>query len=160
MGEVLGKAVGNPLLHWSHLELKRYFGYNGVLNASTAEEVWQHCNAKLAQPDMSVRGLIEKSGVEVICTTDDTIDTLEWHKMIAADSSFKTKVYPVWRPDKAMNIEKPDFTDYLAKLSQASGVEINSLSSLKEALTKRMDFFGEMQCRVSDHALEYVYYLW
>lgn len=156
--EVLGKAVGNPLLHWSHLELQRYFGYHGVLNGSTAEEVWQLCNEKLVQPDMSVRGLIARSGVEVICTTDDPVDTLEWHKLLAEDDSFKTKVYPAWRPDKAMNIEKPDFTDYLAKLSAASGIEIGSLASLRHALTKRMDFFGEMQCRVSDHALEYVYF--
>ncbi len=156
--EVLCKAVGNPLLHWSHLELQRFFGYYGVLNGDTAEEVWQLCNEKLAQPDMSVRGLIEKSNVEVICTTDDPIDTLEWHKMIAADSSFKTKVYPAWRPDKAMNIDKPGFCDYLAKLSEASGIEVSSLASLKQALVKRMDYFGEMKCRVSDHALEYVYY--
>ncbi len=156
--EVLCKAVGNPLLHWSHLELQRFFGYYGVLNGDTAEEVWQLCNEKLAQPDMSVRGLIEKSNVEVICTTDDPIDTLEWHKMIAANSSFKTKVYPAWRPDKAMNIDKPGFCDYLAKLSEASGIEVNSLASLKQALVKRMDYFGEMKCRVSDHALEYVYY--
>ncbi|MGN0688806.1 MAG: glucuronate isomerase [Oscillospiraceae bacterium] len=156
--EVLGKAVGNPLLHWSHLELRRYFGYEGVLNKDTAEEVWQLCNKKLAEPDMSVRGLIKKSGVEVICTTDDPIDTLEWHKMIAEDKSFETKVYPAWRPDKAMNIEKPDFTDYIAKLSSVSKIEITGFASLKDALKNRMDFFAQNGCKVSDHALEYVYF--
>lgn len=156
--EVLGKAVGNPLLHWSHLELQRYFGYDGVLNGSTAEEVWQLCNKKLAEPGMSVRGLIKQSGVEVICTTDDPADSLEWHKKLAEDSSFDTKVYPAWRPDKAMNIEKPEFTSYIAKLAEVSGVEIHSFADLKKALCARMDFFGEMNCRVSDHALEYVYF--
>lgn len=156
--EVLSKAVGNPLLHWSHLELQRYFGYDGVLNGNTAEEVWQLCNKKLAEPGMSVRGLIRQSGVEVICTTDDPIDSLEWHKMLAEDKSFETKVYPAWRPDKAMNIEKPDFADYIAKLSEVSGVKIASFADLKKALSARMDFFGEMNCRVSDHALEYVYF--
>lgn len=156
--EVLGKAIGNPLLHWSHLELQRYFGYEGVLNGDTAEEVWTLCNKKLAEDNMTVRGLIRQSGVEVICTTDDPVDSLEWHKLIAADTSFETKVYPAWRPDKAMNIEKPDFADYIAKLSEVSGIKIDSFKALKEALAKRMDFFGEMKCCVSDHALEYVYY--
>lgn len=156
--EVLGKAVGNPLFHWSHLELQRYFGYDGVLNGSTAEEVWQLCNKKLAEPNMSVRGLIKQSGVEVICTTDDPVDSLEWHKKLAEDSSFDTKVYPAWRPDKAMNIEKPEFTSYIEKLSEVSGVKISSFADLKKALSARMDFFGEMNCRVSDHALEYVYF--
>ncbi len=156
--EVIGKAIGNPLFHWSHLELQRYFGYYGVLNSETAEEVWQLCNRKLAEADMSVRGLIRQSGVEIICTTDDPIDTLEWHKAIAADSTFETKVYPAWRPDKAMNIEKTDFNDYIAKLSEVSGIKIDSFASLKAALCKRMDFFAEMKCVVSDHGLEYVYF--
>ncbi len=156
--EVLGKAIGNPLLHWSHLELQRYFGYEGVLNGNTAEEVWQLCNKKLAEDNMTVRGLIKQSGVDVICTTDDPIDSLEWHKKIAEDSSFETKVYPAWRPDKAMNIEKKDFTDYISKLSEASGIKIDSFKSLKKALVNRMDFFNDMKCCVSDHALEYVYY--
>lgn len=156
--EVLGKAIGNPLFHWSHLELQRFFGYHGVLNADTAEEVWTLCNEKLASPDMSVRNLIRKSNVDIICTTDDPVDSLEWHKMLAADTSFETKVYPAWRPDKAMNIEKPDFLDYIAKLSEVSGVSINSFGDLKKALINRMSFFNDMKCCVSDHALEYVYY--
>ncbi|MBQ8568133.1 MAG: glucuronate isomerase [Oscillospiraceae bacterium] len=156
--EVLGKAIGNPLLHWSHLELQRFFGYEGVLNGDTAEEVWNLCNEKLASPEMSVRGLIRQSNVKVICTTDDPIDSLEWHKLIAEDSTCDIEVYPAWRPDKAMNIEKPDFADYMAKLSAASGMEIKTYADLKAALVNRMDFFGSMNCKVSDHALEYVYY--
>ncbi len=156
--EVLGKAIGNPLFHWSHLELQRYFGYNGVLNKNTAEEVWNLCNEKLADPSMSVRSLIKQSNVTLICTTDDPVDSLEWHKQIAEDDSFDVQVLPAWRPDKAMNLEKPEYLDYLSKLSEASGVAVNSFKDLKEALSKRMDFFASMGCSVSDHALEYVMY--
>ena len=157
--ECLGYAIGNPLFHWSHLELQRYFGYNGVLNKKTADEVWKLCNEKLASPSMSVRNIIKQSNVTLICTTDDPIDSLEWHKKIAEDKSFDVKVLPAWRPDKAMNIEKPDYLDYLDKLTAAAGMtEINTFAALKEALKKRMDFFASMGCNVSDHALEYVMY--
>lgn len=157
--ECLGKAIGNPLYHWSHLELQRYFGYTGVLNKNTADEVWKICNEKLAAPAMSVRNIIKQSNVTLICTTDDPIDSLEWHKKIAEDKTFDVKVLPAWRPDKAMNIEKPDYLDYLEKLAAASGVsEIRSFAALKEALKNRMAFFASMGCCVSDHALEYVMY--
>ena len=157
--ECIGKAIGNPLYHWSHLELQRYFGYMGSLNKNTANEVWNICNEKLADPSMSVRNLIKMSNVTLICTTDDPIDTLEWHKKIAEDKSFDVKVLPAWRPDKAMNIEKPDYLDYLEKLAAVAGMkEISSFSSLKEALKNRMSFFASMGCNVSDHALEYVMY--
>ncbi|MGN0297830.1 MAG: glucuronate isomerase [Lachnospiraceae bacterium] len=154
--EVVGKAIGNPLYHWSHLELQRYFGYYGALNKNTAEEVWNLCNAKL--PELSVRTLIKMSNVTLICTTDDPIDTLEWHKLIKADESFDVQVLPAWRPDKAMNLEKPEYLDYLKKLSDVSGIEVNSFASLKAALSVRMDYFAENGCSVSDHALEYVMY--
>lgn len=157
--EVLGKAIGNPLFHWSHLELQRYFGYHGVLNKNTAEEVWNLCNEKLADPSMRVRSLIKQSNVTLICTTDDPADNLEWHRQIALDDTFDVQVLPAWRPDKAMNLEKPDYTDYLSKLSEAGGVKIDSFRALKEALTKRMDFFDSMGCSVSDHGLEYVMYM-
>jgi glucuronate isomerase len=157
--EVLGKAIGNPLFHWSHLELKAYFDYQGVLNRNTADEVWNLCNAKLKEPSMSVRNLIRNSKVTLICTTDDPIDSLEWHKAIAEDPSFTVKVLPAWRPDKAMNLEKPDYLDYLKKLAFAAGVsDIATFADLKDALRKRMEFFASMGCNVSDHALEYVMY--
>ncbi len=156
--EVLGKAIGNPLYHWSHLELKRYFGYNGTLSKKTAGEVWNLCNEKLAQDSMSVRNLIRSSGVTLICTTDDPADSLEWHEKIAADESFEVQVLPAWRPDKAMNIEKPDYADYLATLSAVSGIKVDSFSSLKDVLKNRMDFFASRGCSVSDHGLEYVMY--
>ena len=157
--ECLGKAIGNPLFHWSHLELQRYFDYHGVLNKKTADEVWNLCNAKLAQADMSARSLIKKSNVTLICTTDDPIDSLEWHKMIAEDDSFDVVVLPAWRPDKAMNIEKPDYLEYLDKLAAVCGMsEIATFGHLKEALKMRMEFFDSMGCNVSDHGLEYVMY--
>ncbi len=156
--ETLEKAIGNPLYHWSHLELQRYFGYHGHLNGKTAEEVWNLCNAKLQEDGMSVRNLIRQSNVTLLCTTDDPADSLEWHKAIAEDDTFEVQVLPAWRPDKAMNIEKPDYAEYLVKLGDAAGMEIKSFGDLKAALKKRMEFFDSMGCRVSDHALEYVMY--
>ncbi|NNJ30507.1 glucuronate isomerase [Lacrimispora defluvii] len=157
--ETLPKLIGNPLYHWSHLELQRYFGYTGYLNGDTAEEVWNLCNEKLHQDTMSVRNIIRQSNVTLICTTDDPADTLEWHQKIAADSSFEVKVLPAWRPDKAMNVEKPDFAAYITKLSAVSGMEIKDFASLKSALKNRMEFFTSQGCCVSDHALEYVMYV-
>ena len=156
--EVLGKAIGNPLYHWSHLELQRYFGFDKPLSKNTAEEAWEICNAKLAQADMSVRNLIRQSNVTLICTTDDPVDTLEYHKAIAEDASFETKVLPAFRPDKAMNLEKPNYLEYLKQLEDASGIKIASFEDMKKALVNRMDFFASMGCLVSDHALEYVMY--
>ena len=108
---------------------------------------------------MTVRNIIKQSNVTLICTTDDPIDSLEWHKKIAEDDSFDVQVLPAWRPDKAMNIEKPDFADYIGKLSAVSGVKVTDLASLKEALKNRMAFFAANGCSVSDHGLEYVMYL-
>lgn len=156
--ETLEKAIGNPLYHWSHLELRRYFGYEGVLNGETAQEVWELCNEKLAQPDMSARNLILKSGVTLLCTTDDPVDDLRWHKAIAEDDSFPVQVLPAWRPDKAVNMEKPEFTDYVEKLGQAAGMKITAYQELKEALVKRLAFFDSMGCKVSDHGLDFVVY--
>lgn len=157
--ETLERAIGNPLYHWSHLELQRYFGYMGALNQDTAEEVWELCNKKLQETSMSVRNLIRQSNVTLICTTDDPIDSLEWHKKIAEDKSFEVQVLPAWRPDKAMNIEKPAFTDYLSSLSTVSGISIKDFASLKEALSVRLDFFDHMGCCVSDHGVEFVMYV-
>ena len=156
--EVVGKGIGNPLYHWTHLELQRFFGYNGVLSAKTADEVWNLCNEKLHQPEYSARGLIAMSNVETICTTDDPIDDLKWHKLMLADETLKTNVLPAWRPDKAVNIEKPEFMEYIAKLAAAAEMEIKSFADVKEALRKRMAFFHENNCRLSDHGLNYVVY--
>lgn len=157
--ETLEKAIGNPLYHWSHLELKKYFGYEGHLCGRTAEEVWNLCNAKLQEDRMSVRNLIRQSNVTLLCTTDDPADSLEWHKVIADDPEFEVQVLPAWRPDKAMNIEKPDYTEYLEKLGKAAELEIRTFADLKAALKKRMEFFDSYGCRASDHGLEYVMYV-
>ncbi len=156
--EVLGKAIGNPLYHWSHLELQRYFDFHKPLNKNTAEEAWEICNAALSKDDMSARNIIRRSNVTLLCTTDDPIDDLRYHKEIAEDETFEVKVLPAWRPDKAMNLEKENYLDYLNLLEVISGIAIKSFKDLKDALVKRMDFFASMGCTVSDHGLEYVMY--
>lgn len=156
--ECLGKAIGNPLYHWSHLELRKYFGYQGILNKHTAKNVWELCNEKLAHPSMSVRNIIRQSNVALLCTTDDPADSLEWHQKLAEDDGFEVRVLPAWRPDKAMNIEKSTYSDYLNTLSQVSQVPISTFADLCHALSLRMDYFAGLGCVVSDHALEYVMY--
>ncbi|MBQ9503600.1 MAG: glucuronate isomerase [Lachnospiraceae bacterium] len=156
--ETLPRLIGNPLYHWSHLELRYYFGYQGNLNGDTAQEVWDLCNAKLNSDEFTVRNIIRKSNVKLICTTDDPIDSLEWHEKIKADDSFEVQVLPAWRPDKINNIEKPEFRSYIDKLSEVSGVKVTDMGSLYEAIVKRLDFFAGHGCKVSDHALEYVMY--
>lgn len=156
--ETMPKLIGNPLYHWSHLELRYYFGYQGNLNADTAEEVWNLCNEKLRSSEFSVRNLIRMSNVKLICTTDDPVDSLCWHKKIREDDSFEVKVLPAWRPDKACNIEKPDFADYINKLAEVSGVEITDFAALMTAMASRLDYFAENGCSVSDHGLNYVTY--
>lgn len=155
--ETLQKAIGNPLYHWSHLELQRYFGIREPLTKENARKIYDTCNAKLAEPEMSARGLIRLSNVETICTTDDPVDDLHWHKMIAEDTSFDVKVLPAWRPDRAMSLEKPDYTEYIEKLGAVSGVKIQSFSDLKQALLSRLTYFNDRGCRVSDHGMSYVY---
>ncbi len=156
--ELMPKAIGNPMYHWCHLELKNYFGYDGVLNADTANEVWELCKRKLQNENMSVRGIIKQSNVAFIGTTDDPIDMLEYHKLIAADDSFDTVVAPSFRPDKALNIDKAGWKEYISKLSEVSGVEIRDLESLKLALSRRIEYFAECGCRASDHGLDRMIY--
>lgn len=155
--ETMPKLIGNPLYHWSHLELQRYFGYTGFLNGDTAEKVWNLCNEQL-QNRWTVRRMIKASNVTLICTTDDPVDSLEWHEKIAADPDFDVQVLPAWRPDRAMNVEKPEFAGYVGTLAAVSGVAVRDFASLKEALNVRMAYFAEHGCLVSDHALEYVMY--
>ena len=122
------------MYHWCHLELKNYFGYEGVLNADTAKEVWDLCNEKLKEENMSVRGIIKQSNVAFIGTTDDPVDSLEWHEKLAADESMETVVAPSFRPDKAINIDKKGWKEYIATLSSVSGVEICNMETLKKAI--------------------------
>ncbi len=156
--EALPRAIGNPMYHWCHLELKTYFGYEGILNGDTAEEVWNLTKAAFAREDMGVRGLIEKSNVAFIGTTDDPVDSLEWHKKIQEDPTFKTVVGPSFRPDKALNIDKPGWIDYVAQLSRVAEVEIDGIDALEEALRRRMAHFDAHGCRASDHGLDTAVY--
>ena len=146
-------AVGNPLYHWTHLELQRYFGITEPLTPENAEEVWNKCNEKLASPEYSVRNLLRMQNVKVLCTTDDPADSLEWHKKIREDN-FEIKVLPSFRPDGAMGISKPSFRDYIKKLSEVSGKKIETFADLIMALENRADFFKEMGSLVSDMSLE------
>ena len=156
--EALEKAIGNPLYHFSHLELQRYFGYTGVLNRQRAGTVYSYCQDHIQDEGCTVRGLIRSSNVEVICTTDDPADDLHYHELIAGDPSIEFKVYPAWRPDQLLNMDKETFPAYVRKLSEAADTEITDLGSLLEAVEKRLDFFEEHGCRVSDHGLYEIVY--
>ena len=154
----LQKAIGNPLYHWSHLELQRYFDIYEPLTEKNCDAIFDRCNELLSKPDMSARNIILRSNVTTVCTTDDPIDSLEWHRAIKADNSFPVQVLPAWRPDKAMSIEKPDYIEYIKTLESVSGVTINSFATLKKALINRMEFFNDNGCNVSDHGLSFVTY--
>ena len=156
--ETLEMAIGNPMVHWCNLELRQFFGYDKPLTSATAGEVWSFCNEKLQNdPALTVRGIIEKANVAMIGTTDDPIDTLEWHEKIAADPTIKVKVCPSFRPDRAINITKPGFIDYIAKLAASVGKEnLETVQEVCSALAERLEFFRKLGCRASDHGLDYV----
>lgn len=149
-------AIGNPLYHWTHLELKRYFGIDTVVREDTAEEIWEKANKVIKETQMSPAKLINSSNVAVICTTDDPVDSLETHKKIAEKGHVNAKVLPAFRPDFMINIDKETFAPYIEKLAATAGVKIESYSDLIEAVYKRIDFFHSVGCRISDHALDSV----
>lgn len=155
--EALPYAIGNPVYHWSHMELKKYFGYEGFLNEDTADAVWHLCNKVLKEKPLSVRKIIEMSNVEVICTTDDPVDSLVWHQKLK-EENYPVKVLPAWRPDKLLNIEKREFSDYIKNLSVVSGIKITDWGTLKDAIMCRMSYFTANGCSVSDHGLVNVPY--
>ena len=157
--ETIPNLIGNPLYHWTHLELQRYFGIYEPLNGENAMEIYEKCNAILQQPDMSVRGIIAKSNVKLICTTDDPADDLQWHEKLAADPTVPAVVLPAFRPDKAMRADKADFPQYVARLEKVVGYEINTVADMRRALVERIAFFNDHGCRVSDHALDYCFYV-
>ena len=155
--ETVPYTMRNPLYHWTHLELARVFGIHDLLNPKTARAIYDECTAKLQTEEYRGQALMKRFNVKVVCTTDDPADTLEYHKQIN-DNPFGVKVLPAWRPDKAMVIEKPQqYKEYIQKLSDISGVAINSYQDLLDALQKRHDFFHEMGSRLSDHGLETLY---
>ena len=153
----LPRAIGNPLYHWTHLELQRYFGITKILNEDSCKEIWDLCNEKLQSPDMSVQGIIRQSHVKCICTTDDPADSLEWHKKLASDPNAPCKVLPAWRPDKAMKLEKPGFAEYVTKVASLTGMKINCCKDFFAAIDERMKFFNDMGCRAADHGIDYAY---
>ena len=151
-------TLRNPLYHWTHLELSRYFGIDKLVNPETAIEIYDTSTAALQKPEYSARGILQKMNVEVVCTTDDPADSLDYHQKIKADK-FSIKILPTFRPDKAYAVEQPAaYSSYLEKLAKASGVEIKTFADLLQALQNRINFFYENGCRLSDHGLEQMYY--
>lgn len=155
--ETVPYTMRNPLYHWTHLELKTAFGIDRLLNPSTAREIYDRCNEMLRQSDYSARGLMRRYRVEVVCTTDDPVDSLAYHRQ-TRESGFEIRMLPTWRPDKAMAVESPAaFRTYMERLAESSGMEIASFRDMREALQRRHDFFAENGCRLSDHGLEEFY---
>lgn len=155
--ETVPYTLRNPLYHWTHLELQRYFDVHDILNGQSAKKIYDECTALLQTPDYSVRNLLRKMNVKVVCTTDDPIDTLEHHQKIA-DDGFEVKILPAYRPDKAMNVDSAAaFNDYVGKLESVSNCNILTFEHYLDCLKSRHDFFATMGCSVSDHGLEQIY---
>ena len=155
--ETVPYTMRNPLYHWTHLELKTAFDVDELLNPESAKQIFDVCSEKLRKPEFSARGLMKHYNVEVICTTDDPIDSLEHHIALQKEG-FEIKVLPTWRPDKAMAVENAtEYRKYIEKLSEVSGVEINNFSDLIAALRNRHDFFASVGCKLSDHGMEEPY---
>ena len=155
--ETVPYTLRNPLYHWTHLELQRYFGVDAILSGKNAKEVYDTCTAKLQTPEYSIRGIIKKMNVKVICTTDDPIDNLEHHQKIAKDG-FETKVVPAFRPDKAMAADDvAGLNAYIDKVAAVTNITIESFEDYLAALKQRHDYFAANGCKVSDHGLEQIY---
>lgn len=148
-------CIGNPLYHWAHIELQRYFGIDTPLNARTADDIYDRANEAIANGDFRPQSLITKSNVKVVCTTDDPTDDLKYHKLLREEKDFECKVLPSFRPDRALNADLDGFADYIALLSSVSMVEINSYKDVISALCERTDYFDSVGCKVSDQAFEY-----
>ncbi|KAA6303023.1 MAG: glucuronate isomerase [Candidatus Ordinivivax streblomastigis] len=155
--ETVPYTMRNPLYHWTHLELKTAFGIHQILKPETAREIYDHCTALLQKPEYSARGLMKRYHVELVCTTDDPVDSLEYHIALKKEG-FEVQVLPTWRPDKAMAVESPaDFRAYIEKLSDVAGVTIHRFDDLLQALQVRHDFFASVGCKLSDHGIEEFY---
>ncbi|WP_117168057.1 glucuronate isomerase [Paraliobacillus sediminis] len=150
-------TMGNPLYHWTHLELLRYFGIDQILNEETAPAIWEEANRKLATPELSVRSILKKENVVFVGTTDDPTDDLQSHIQLRGEE-FQTKVSPSFRPDKGLNIEKADFLDWVEKLAKATNSSIDSYNAFLDALAQRVDYFDEIGCRSSDHGINVMFY--
>ncbi|MGO4371731.1 glucuronate isomerase [Paenibacillus sp. MCAF20] len=152
------QTIGNPLYHWSHLELRRFFDVQELINEKNAPVIWEKVNAKLATGSFKARDLIKMSNVEVICTTDDPVDSLEYHIAIKGLEEFDVQVLPSFRPDKALEINRATYLPWIKQLAEVSASSIDSYDALLDALADRVKFFDEVGCKVSDHALDYVAY--
>ena len=152
--KVVGRAIGHPLYHWSNLELKRYFDIDEPLTEESAPRIWEETKKQMEGGAFSAQSIIRKSNVRLICTTDDPIDDLRWHKKLAEDKSFDVRVLPAFRPDHVVDIEKSGFISYLKLLASASGIEVKNWYDLKIALRQRMDHFTKCGCRLADHGME------
>ena len=155
--ETVPYTLRNPLYHWTHLELQRYFNIDDILNAKSAKKIYEEATEMLQTKEFSVRNILRRMNVKVVCTTDDPIDSLNYHQQIK-DDAFEVKVLPAFRPDKAMNVDDPaNFNSYLSKLAAASNTDISSFNHFLDAIKKRHDFFASMGCSVSDHGIEQIY---
>lgn len=157
--ETVPYTLGNPLYHWTHLELKRYFDFSKPLSAKTAEEAWEHCSKLLQTEEFTAKELIRKSNVKGLCTTDDPLDDLAYHKEIKEDSTFNIHVLPTFRPDGALNVENADFSSWTEKLSKLTGIEMTSFEDFRAALAERIQYFHDAGCRLSDHGLDSNFYI-
>jgi glucuronate isomerase len=154
IAETIPKCIGNPIYQWIHLELRRYFGIEKLLSPESAEEIWNVCNKMLQRDEFRPRALLKRANVKFLCTTDDPADSLTHHVEISKDASFDVKVLPTFRADNAIYIEREGFVGWLKKLEGAANIKINCYSDFKDALIKRINFFNETGCRMSDHSLE------
>ena len=154
--KTLSYAIGNPLYHWTHLELRRYFGTTDILNEKSAPDIWNKVNAHISSDDFSVRNLLRRSNVKLVCTTDDPIDNLEYHIKIQQEGKLSTKVLPTFRPDKAVGINKPGFSEYIKKLGEVCNKEIVYYTDLIECLLSRIEYFHQHGCRIADNDMNYV----
>jgi len=157
--KTIPSCLGNSLHHWTHLELQRFFGIEALLSSQTAEEIWLKCNDMLKSNEFSTKSLIERFNIKVLCTTDDPVDSLEYHNNITKDINFGVKILPTFRPDNFINIDNNKFINCIENLSKVAGLTINSFEDLKEALIQRINFFNNIGCRISDHSLENLVYL-
>lgn len=151
------QCIGNPIYHWTHLELRRPFGItNTLFNPTNAEKIWYQCNEMLQQPEFSARGIMQQMNVKLSGTTDDPIDSLQYHQAIKNDPTFNIEVVPSWRPDRAFKIELPTFNDYMVQLGEVADIEIRTFADLQNALLKRLDHFDACGCKSADHGMEIV----
>ncbi|NLY98534.1 MAG: glucuronate isomerase [Clostridiaceae bacterium] len=156
--ETVPKMIGNPLYHWTHLELKRFFGIDMVLNPKNADAIWEKANKALQEKEFSARGLIRKSNVVLICTTDDPVDDLRYHKMLREEGDFETKVYPTFRPEASVLIDQPAFLPWFEKLQNMRRRKVQMFYDFLETLESRVDYFHEAGCRIADCSMEYIPY--